>query len=102
MGDNLIPRNVVVSDHAVRRLRLRFGLTRSWSWRRCEHWIVQAILAARIVIQRRDGEIYARADLVGRALYIAVIPSADGGTCLVRTVLPHSFAENNLNHRHPR
>lgn len=102
MGYNLRPQDVVVSDHAVRRLRLRFGSTRNWSRSRCECWIAQAVIDACVVINRKNGEYYARADLFGRSVYLAVMPSQDGTTCLVRTTLPHAFAANNLNHRHPR
>jgi hypothetical protein len=102
MGNNLNPQDVVVSDHAVRRLRLRFGSTRSWSWSHCEHWIAQALIDACLVIHRKNGEYYVRADLRGKAVYLAVVSSQDDVTCLVRTVLPHAFAASNLNHRHPR
>jgi hypothetical protein len=93
---------VVVSDHAVKRLRLRCDRARSWSWKRCERWIAEAVVKATVVINRRTSEIYVRAELGGSAVYLAVMPSADGTACLVRTVLPHVFAANNLNHRHPR
>jgi hypothetical protein len=102
VGYNLRPQDVVVSDHAVRRLRLRFRSTRRWSRSRCERWIAQAVIHASLVIKRTNGEYYAKADVLGQSVYLAVMPSQDGTTCLVRTALPHAFAANNLNRRRPR
>jgi len=100
--DNIcVPSGVVVSDHAIGRLRLRFRRARSWSRQQCERWIVEAVNGARFTIKRKNGEVYIQATLFGHSLYLALLPSADGATCLVRTILPHDFAANNLNRRSP-
>lgn len=90
--------DVVVSDHAARRLRERCLHAAPWSRNRCARWIAEAVARASIVIRRSDGEELFRADLAGRVFYLAVMPSVGGGPCLVRTVLTHAFAANNLSH----
>lgn len=95
------PGGVVVTDHAIKRLRSRIGRTRRWTYRQCELWIADAATTARVVIHRANGEDYLLAKLFERSLYLAVLPSADGSTCLVRTVLPFAFALSNLTRRSP-
>lgn len=98
MGHPIRTSDVVVSDHAIRRLRQRCRHVAAWSRARCTRWIAEAVAAAEFSICRSNGEVLIRADLAGRILYVAVLPSAVAGPCLVRTVLTHAFAANNLSH----
>lgn len=49
-----------------------------------------------VAVNRTDGEVYARTSRDGRAIYIAMMPDGTRTAWLVRTVLPHVFAQRNL------
>jgi hypothetical protein len=98
-GDHM---DVMVSNHAIHRLRQRFGCFRRWTGERCERWIMDMVKQPDFMVRRSTGEILIRTSVGPRSLFFAVMPSADGASCLVRTVLPHAFAVNNLTRRGPQ
>ena len=99
MGYSDAPSAVVVTLHAIQRLRLRIGRCRLWSQTMCEQWITHQVKTSAMVIHRANGDIFVRAAAFTRTVYFVITPSANGSIYLVKTALPHVFAETNLNRR---
>lgn len=91
-GDQL---DVRVSNHAIRRLQQRFGKFRKWTRSQCECWIIEMVKRPDISVIRSTGEVFVRTSIGPRTLFLAVMPSETGTSCLVRTALSHAFAVNN-------
>ena len=89
--------DLIVTDHAIVRLRERFPITNRWSRHRCVRWVIQQIAASAFVIARANGRKYVAARLWGQPCYLAIRPDSSQSFQVVHTVLPPDFAANNLN-----
>lgn len=87
---------IIVTTHAVRRFRQRIGLTRSWSWIACSRWIERAVADSVCQVRLARGEIQVRVTLDQRCFWLAMVPDSKSSALVVRTVLPHAFAQRNL------
>lgn len=89
---------LLISRHAVTRLRQRIGLTRMWSWSECCRWMQRAAARSPCRVTCADGEIQIQVRIDGRYFWLATVPSHRGDGLIVRTVLPHAFAYRNHHH----